>query len=140
MDYSYIIVKNWGFGTGIPVNLRKRAVAGSGESWIEIAERDKEVDEGLHYFAYDIPNWFDLVRIYEVIRDDVGGGQKNYGEKKIKESGWVEKTEISRFLSTAHQQRHRYARSNKGRHSNPMSLLEAESLIRELLEYWLRSK
>lgn len=125
-------VKNWGFGIGIPVNPRTRAVAGSGDSWIELAGRDEKADDALHHFAYDIPNWFDLYKVYEIIKKDVGG------ETKIVENGWASRSKIRLFSRSAQSERHASGKFTPPKKA--MSILEAESLIGTLLEHWLRSK
>jgi hypothetical protein len=107
------------------------------ESWVALARHDKNVADALHFF--NEPNWFNLYKIYEIIKDDV------CGEQKIIQNSWVTKTNIKLFTQTAQS---RDVLGDNARHASkkykppqkPMSLPEAKSLIKILLQNWLRSK
>jgi len=107
------------------------------ESLIPLAIQDKNVRDALRFFPEQ--NWVNLYKIYEIVRDDVGG------DDKVVKNGWATKNEIKRFTQTAQS---RDALGDAARHasakfkspSKPMSLSEAMSLIKIVLENWLCSK
>jgi len=98
------------------------------ESWLSLAKGDKAVADALHFFREN--TWISLYKVYEIIRDDVGG--------KITTNGWASKTRLGLFTQTAQSARH--ASKKKSPPAQPMSILEAESLIRGILLSWFRSK
>jgi len=109
------------------------------ESWLSLAKRDKAVADAFHFFGFR-RDWFNLYKVYEIIRDDVGG------EVKLKEKNWVPNKYLKNFTRTAQS---REAIGDDARHAsekpappekNPMTRKEAESLIRKLLRDWLSSK
>jgi len=107
------------------------------ETWIGIAREDKLVADALHFFREDTP--FNLYKVYEIIRDDVGG------EHAMVKKGWVSKPELSRFTQTV-QSRNvlgdhaRHASEKYKPSAQPMSLSEAKLLIRGILLNWMQTK
>lgn len=104
---------------------------------INIAMKHEPVADTLHFFRER--SWNNLYKVYEVIRDDVGGNHT------IIKKGWVSKQELSRFTQTAQS---RAVLGDDARHASercrppaqPMSLSEAESLIRGILMNWMQTK
>lgn len=106
------------------------------ESWIAVARQNKNVADAFRLFC--APTWFNLYKIYEIIRADVGG------KKKIIQKGWVTAPDIKRFTNTAQSpdvlgDDARHATQKDLPPKKPMSLSEAKSLIRILLKNWLQS-
>ena len=107
------------------------------ESWLSLAKGDKAVGDALHFFRET--TWISLYKVYEIIRDDVGG------EEAITTNGWATKKRLKRFTRTAQS---RAALGDYARHASkkytppaqPMPIHEAESLIRGILRSWFRSK
>ncbi len=105
--------------------------------WIKLARQHKHVADALHFFREN--NWFSLYKVFEIIRDDVGNKQS------ITSKGWVSSSELNRFTQTAQSRATlgdfaRHASSNYVPPDNPMSLQEAQSLLKQLLSGWLNSK
>ncbi|MDZ7694391.1 MAG: hypothetical protein U5K69_25255 [Balneolaceae bacterium] len=81
----------------------------------------------------------DLYRIYEVIEEDIGS------KEKIDDLGLASKTRIKLFKRTANSSQ---VLGSKARHGhrkheppkNPMSLEEAEALIKKLIIQWVNHK
>jgi hypothetical protein len=124
---------SFGYGTGRPV-LRPAQQPARVDSWITQAGQNKNIADALRLFCEQ--NWINLYKIYEIVRDDIGGERNMYG--------WVTKREIKRFTQTAQS---RDAIGDAARHASdkfkppkgPMSLAEAKSLIKIILLNWLNS-
>jgi hypothetical protein len=107
------------------------------ESWINLAKTDKAVADALHFFREN--TWVSLYKVYEIISEDVGGQQA------IAKNGWATKQKLSRFAQTAQS---RAALGDSARHAanrfkpplHPMSIKEAEALLRGIILGWLGSK
>jgi hypothetical protein len=84
-------------------------------------------------------NWVELYKVVEVIADDIGGIHQ------LDLRGWVPRGEVGRFTSTANNAR---VLGDEARHGhergkalkNPMSLQEAQTLIRRIVHCWLKEK
>jgi hypothetical protein len=106
------------------------------DSWRKLAEEDEIVKDVFRQFREFDHNWINLYKIYEIV-------EKNAGKKKIEQ--WITKKKISLFTRTANSQR---AIGDDARHGvddndppkEPMSLSEAQALIRNLLKQWLQWK
>jgi len=104
----------------------------------ELAEKYIEVADVLHFFAGG--TWLDLYKAYELIWDDVGN------ERNLERKHWVDKDRLSSFTGTAQS---RSAIGNNARHARRkyimpqdkiMSLNEAKSLLKKLINRWVQSK
>ena len=107
---------------------------------IGAALKEEVVSRALRFFG-QTTNWVNLYKVLDAIREDLGGKLK-----AVEDRGWVAASEIGRFTGTANNHT---AASGEARHgfdfkggpiANPMSLNEAEELIRTLLREWLKSK
>jgi len=122
----------FGFGTGRPINkLRKDPIAV--QAWLAKADHDKQVADALRFFSE--PNWFNLYKIYELIRDQAGD---------VTKQGWVTRNDLSRFTSTAQSRDSigdaaRHASKKYTAHKEPMTRAEAISFVKNLLQKWLSS-
>ena len=103
------------------------------ESWLSLAEDDEKVDKALRFFREN--TWFCLYKVYETIRDDVGGKD---GKNVITKNGWATNGRLDQFTHTAQYERH--TRNTTPPKKGPMPIQEAESLIRGILLSWFRSK
>lgn len=105
--------------------------------WVELAERDAKVDKALRILITRETNWVNLYNILNVILSDVGG--------MIWQAGWATKSDVDRFTHTADSEtilgdEARHGRERTAPPSNPMSLTDADSLIRKILRAWLAWK
>ncbi|MBD2006432.1 MULTISPECIES: hypothetical protein [Cyanophyceae] len=106
------------------------------EPWIDLADKDKIVENVFRIWTSFEQNWVNLYKIYEIVNQDAKS-------KKLEE--WVTKNKISNFTHTSQSVN---AIGDDARHGvekqeppkNPMSLLEAKNLIREILKNWLNWK
>lgn len=107
------------------------------ESWICLTKTDKAVADALHFFRDG--TWVSLYKACEVIREDVGN------EEAIIRNGWATKGALGRFRQTAQSKAAvgdlaRHAANRFKPPSQPMSIQEAESLLRGIILSWLSSK
>jgi hypothetical protein len=92
----------------------------------------------LQFFS-QAKKWVNLYKVLDAISDDLGSLDA------VKKKNWVAAGEIGRFTGTANNHT---AAAGEARHgfdyrrgmSNPMTLAEAEELIRTLLRAWLKTK
>ncbi len=110
------------------------------ESWMKLAEEDKIVKDVFRQFREFDHNWINLYKIYEIVEKDAGKINKIH---RIEQ--WITKKKIRDFKQTANSKR---AIGDDARHGvddndppkEPMSLSEADALIRNLLKQWLQWK
>lgn len=103
------------------------------------ASKEEVVVRALKFFSSE-KNWFNLYKILDAIRDDF-----NKSLQDVIDQGWASKDDITRFTGTANNHT---AAQGEARHgfdfgkpmSNPMTLGEAEQLIRTMLTSWLSQK
>ena len=119
-------------GTFVPAN-RSRNV----DYLVRLSMKFREVADSLQFFQED--SWVSLFKVYEIIRDDLGGDNKLFQTK------WTTKAILSRFTHTAQSKlvlgaEARHARKKFGAPKVPMSKFEAHYFIRELLLTWMRTK
>ncbi len=104
---------------------------------IKAARKEEVVSRALQFFS-QAKNWVNLYKVLDAIREDLGGKLK-----AVEDRGWVAASEISRFTGTANNHT---AAEGEARHgfdygramANPMTLAEADELIRTLLREWLK--
>lgn len=113
--------------------------------WAVLAQRDPNVRLALRYFGPE-PTAGSLWKVYEVIRDDVGGGDKSRGKALIESRGWATPAELDGFRSVHYpsvlrdEARHGIEPTRQAAPVAPMSLAEARRFITRLLKDWLGSK
>ncbi len=105
-------------------------------SRVAIAKQDERVGRALRLFGYE-HTWDNLYKIYEVIEEDVGS-------KEIR-ANWPAGDRLNAFTSTANNPRAVGDAARHGHHrheppKNPLSLHEAQRLIRGWLRHWLEMK
>src|SRR5262245_12013504 len=101
-------------------------------SLVTVAMENVRLLEALRYFAPS-GSWANLYKALEVVQDEIGGD--------IHRKGWASKRELDRFTQTANSTSAvgRDARHAKRRFTppkRPMSLEEADELIRNVLMRW----
>ena len=105
--------------------------------WIQLGLKDRSVADALRFFAS--PTWFNLYKVFEVVRDDIGG------DEALKNKGWAAKSQISAFHRTANS---RQALGDEARHATaknpppakPMRLRDARELWDRILRKWIEEK
>lgn len=102
------------------------------------ANQHEVVADALRFFLDS--NWVNLFKVYELIEEDLGGSKAI-----VTRFQGITSAQIDRFTGSANN---RNASGDGARHGHkkwpspkkPMSLQEAESFIRGLLDQWIRSK
>jgi hypothetical protein len=105
---------------------------------VKVAFNEEIVNRALQFFC-QAKSWVNLYKVLDAIRDDLGSLDA------LNKKNWVAAAEISRFTGTANNHT---AAEGEARHgldygrpmANPMTLIEAETLMRTLLQKWLTSK
>jgi hypothetical protein len=105
------------------------------QDMLRISDKNESVQLALHFF--NNTTWFNLYKIYEVIRYDVGGGEKL--------NALSNKSELKRFTQIAQS---RASLGDQARHASQkykppkkeMSLDEASKLIKSLFKNWVQGK
>ncbi len=106
---------------------------------LNLAGSDKNVDKVLRLLGSGDFGWVNLYRIYEVVAADAGG------EHALEKKRWVDPKDLDLFHHTANSPQ---AAGDSARHGKPagspprqpMSLSEAQALIRTLAQKWLQEK
>ncbi len=103
-----------------------------------VFDGDINVVDVLRLFSLPQLRYQDLYKVFEMIREDVGG------QSALKKKRWVADEDISRFTQTAQSPT---ILGDEARHArgvtppkNPMNYDEAFAIIRTLSKEWLRSK
>jgi hypothetical protein len=123
-----------------PVTLSKGSEASAtsltiGESWFTTAEKDSAVRDVLHFFN-DL-TWWNLYKIYEIIRDDVKD------QKRLNKL--INRKRLSHFTQSAQS---RDSLGDAARHASKkykpppshLSLNDATDIIIELFTNWIATK
>lgn len=107
---------------------------------LDLASSNPNVDELLALFgSADELSWNKLYKAYEIIRDDIGSGQKG-----LIATEWVTKDELSTFTGTANNPAASGAEARHARQSGPaptmvMTIDEGRRFIRDLANRCLDS-
>jgi hypothetical protein len=107
--------------------------------WIEIGLGDDDVARAFYLYGSLEPGWKNLYMVIEVIEDDLGG------ENALLNSGLPSVADIKRLKQTANSYR---ALGREARHAtlvtdppkSPMTLEQANTVVRNLMRAWLLSK
>lgn len=121
------------------------------ETWIEKANKYESVRDVLHFFN-DI-TWWNLYKIYEIIRDDLIGSDFDHKkritkadiEEKFKEKGLTCFQKVNDFTNVAQSRellgdQARHASKRIKRPETNLSLSEAHGIIRNLFDEWIKLK
>ncbi|MEG4293205.1 hypothetical protein Q5692_15445 [Microcoleus sp. C2C3] len=111
------------------------------DSWRKLAKEDEIVKDVFRQFREFEHTWINLYKIYEIVEKNAGKINKKID--RIEE--WITKKKISQFTQTANSRRAigddaRHGVHDKHPPKEPMSLSEAQALIRNLLKQWLQWK
>ena len=111
------------------------------DSWRKLAEEDEIVKDVFRRFREFDHNWSELYKVYEIVDKDAG----EINKKIHRIEQWITKDKIKQFKHTDNSQsaigddaRHGVDRNDPPK--EPMSLSEADALIRNLLKQWLQWK
>ncbi len=107
------------------------------ETRTKLASMDKAVKRALRMWSAFAHDWVNLYKILEVVEADVGS--------QIMKGGWATGAEVECFKHTANSylatgDDARHAHTRQAPPKRPMSIQEAEGLIRSVLISWLESK
>lgn len=107
------------------------------EEWVALAKMDQKVAKALRLVGTRELSWAELYKLYELVHSDVGD--------KMFSNGWATKKKIKLFTHTANSagaigDDARHAKEDSAPPSTPMPLSEAETLIKNVVMRWLRSK
>ena len=98
------------------------------------ALRDPKVARALAIYGRELPNWGSLYKVYELLRS-------KWGDDGLCATGLVNQGELRRFRATANlpavggiDARHA---TKVGDAPSPMSVSEADAMIRTLLAFWI---
>lgn len=105
------------------------------ELWLNKAEKNESVRDVLHFF--NEISWWNLYKIFEIIRDDVGEQKELYK--------FLEKNDLSHFTQAAQS---RELLGDKARHASKkykppktfLTLDKANELVKNLFNNWIISK
>lgn len=106
------------------------------EIWLELSEADDDVADAL-YLLSRAPDWFDLYKAFEVVRDALGG--KGEMKSKLSDDEKDRQTfaeRVNLFTWTADTYRH--ARRRGDPPPNPMELKAAHATVRDLVSRYLK--
>jgi hypothetical protein len=106
-------------------------------TWLELSDKDEYVRDALFFFK-EI-TWFNLYKVFEVIRDDVGN------EKVLQEKKLMSASEIHSFRGTSQNRRvigelARHGTKNFQIPKKPITLEEAYNLMKRVFENWIKTK
>jgi hypothetical protein len=101
------------------------------------ANKSAEVADALSFLTE--PIWFNLYKVYEIIRDDLGG------ERMLEKKAWANKKDIKRFTQSAQSREQlgdqaRHASKKYRPADNPMFLDEAKGMVKNLVISWSTEK
>jgi hypothetical protein len=113
--------------------------AGSGQAWMELAERDEVVGRVLGTLGAGSLDWSTLYKVIELIREDCGG------EGNFVSRPWCSRREYELFKRTANSPgaigkdaRHGVEKTEPPK--KPMTLVEAQAFVRKVVRAWVLAK
>jgi hypothetical protein len=80
------------------------------------------------------PDWFDLYKAFELMRDDINNRIGQHNQTQI---GWPEKREMNSFSESAQVHRHSPAKWGRYDLGTAMPLNDARKFVRSLTKTWL---
>jgi hypothetical protein len=111
-----------------------------GPDYVQLADAQPDVAEVLDILgkANPAPDWSDLYKVFEIVRDNVGG------QRALEQQGWVSRNEIDVFKASANRKEVSgdQARHARWRGSSPrrtMTLVEGRQMIGVMVTAWMES-
>jgi hypothetical protein len=111
-----------------------------GPRYVQLGRTRPDVAEALAILgrADPAPNWGDLYKVFEIVRENVGG------QKALEKRGWVTRNEIDVFKASANRKEVSgdEARHARWRGSSPrrtMTMVEGRQMIGVLVTAWMES-
>jgi len=125
------------FNVRVPHAPVKKGEASAFALWVKVAAVDARVDKALRILISRDTNWVNLYHILDVAIGDAGS--------EIRRQAWEAEGEIRRFKQTANSETTLGDEARHGRETTeppprPMSLGEADLLVRRILGKWLTWK
>ncbi len=104
------------------------------ESLVHLANQNEKVADALRF--YERGDWVNLYKAWEVVCDAAGGLHQ------VVKNGWAAEPDRSRFTGTAQSREElgddaRHASERYEPPANPMSLDEARSFVKSVIEAWI---
>lgn len=142
LDYLFVFEDENGIDKVAAMQAR---MEGRGDLTVTVeSDENKEIDDVLtnsvaseifHIYSKET-SWVNLYKVYELIKDEVG-------PKEVEK--YVTDKELSRFTGTAQSKAQigdeaRHASSKYKGHPNPMTLEEANELVKEMMVKWAESE
>jgi len=109
------------------------------ERWMKIARDDENVRRALENYGSLQHDWKNLYLIRDIIIDDVGN------QTALENKRWVSKSKLRLFKRTANSflvigSDARHSTSKHKPPAKPLDINKAQTLIRDLLDKWIKSK
>jgi hypothetical protein len=101
--------------------------------WLKDALNDPVLSDVLTFLRRQ-PDWFDLYKAFEYMRDDINS---RIGQHSQTQMGWPGKTDIDVFSASAQVHRHSPAKWGRYDLDTAMPLNEARNFVRSLTRTWL---
>jgi hypothetical protein len=116
-----------------------------GSHYAKLVSEHADVAEVMDILGKDVIaiNLFDLYKVYEIIRQNIGGPNPGAAKVALIEKGWVSRADIDAFINTANTasisgEEARHARGVP-RSADGMTLHQARSTISVLVTRWMES-
>lgn len=108
--------------------------------YLKLAETNPDVRDVLALLGKPVDglDWFDLWKVWEVVRDNVGGF------KAVIAKNWVPAADLAAFIPSSNHQAAsgeaaRHARDNRPIPTKVLSIDQGRELIRQLAAVWLNT-
>lgn len=117
-----------------------------GERYTQLASLHPDVAEALDLLGRDDDplSWAQLWKVYEVVREHVGGPSRGTAKQVLIGKGWVSQAEIEAFEASANTKSisgddARHARGHAPQGSGSMTVEEGRAMISALMQGWANS-
>lgn len=111
-----------------------------GPKYLDVAKREPDAAEVLRILGKDIAalSWFDLYKVYEIVRDNVGGNKNT-----LVQNGWITQSELLGFVNSSNtasisRDDARHARGTP-QSADTMDVTQARDVISRLVRHWFDS-
>jgi hypothetical protein len=109
---------------------------GPAADWLERSLSDEAVAKVLRLLVRRPTTWIDLSKVFEIVQSTAGGA--------IQTAGWASRAEVDRFTHTANSvtvlgDAARHGHDKVRPPASPMTLQDADALIRKVVRNWLQT-